>query len=77
MASFILLSAEQAGHVRGPSTASPGAALDPVARQGGIRILNVLVLADPAHAGVHDYLAALPRMDLADPAFPAAIDLPE
>lgn len=63
MAMFILLTEAQAAEVRGP-------ALDPVEHAGGTFILNVLVLSDPAHAEHHDTLAALPRMDSSDPAFP-------
>lgn len=77
MAMFILLTAEEARSVRGPSAVTAIAALDPIERQGGVFILGVAVLSDPAHAEFHDRLAALPQMDLNDPAFPAAIDLPE
>jgi hypothetical protein len=76
MATFIILAAENADHVRGPS-------LQPVGRQGGganpnpVFILNILVLSDPMHVAFWDYLGALPTMDLMDPDFPAAIELPE
>jgi hypothetical protein len=42
-----------------------------------VYILGVEVLADPAHAAHHAYLAALPRMDDSDPSFPAPYPLPE
>jgi hypothetical protein len=77
MALFILLTAGQADAVRGVSADVPSAALDPVARQGSVYILGVEVLADPAHAAHHAYLAALPRMDDSDPSFPAPYPLPE
>ncbi len=72
MTAFIILTAAEADHVRGPTT--PPAALDPIERQGGAFILPVAVLADPAHAMHHDFLAQLPTSTLDDPAFPAAID---
>lgn len=72
MARFILLTAAEADQVRGPTT--PPAALMPVERQGGVYILGVEVLDDPAHAGRHEYLAALPQLDDSDPAFPPASD---
>ena len=77
MALFILLTAGQADAVRGTSNVSPSAALDPVARQGGVYILGIEVLTDPAHASHHAYLAALPRMDDSDPSFPAPYPSPE
>jgi hypothetical protein len=67
MATFILMTSEQADHVRGP-------ALNPIERQGSVFILNTLVLSDPTHAQWHEYLSALPTMDLTDPAFPPAIE---
>lgn len=71
---FILLTAGHADHVRGPSVSVPSAALEPVARQGGVFILGAAVLADPAHAAHHDYLMKLPQMDSSDPAFPPELD---
>lgn len=73
MAMFILLTAEQADYVRGLSETVPSAALNPVERQGGVFILGVDVLADPAHESHWVYLAALPRMDSDDPEFPPPI----
>tara|TARA_R110000822_G_scaffold170213_1_gene310106 strand:- start:499 stop:714 length:216 start_codon:yes stop_codon:yes gene_type:complete len=70
---FILLGAAQADVVRGPST--PSAALNPTERQGGVFILGVEVLTDPAHAAHRDYLAVLPQMDSANPAFPPPVDV--
>lgn len=77
MALFILLTGEQSCSVRGPSAVTPAAALGPVERQGGVLILNALVLFDASHVAYHDFLAALPQLDSAEPAFPAAIDPPE
>ena len=74
MATFILLTAGQADHVRGPSISTPSAALEPVERQGGAFILGVAVLTDPAHEANHSYLAALPQMDDGDPEFPPEIE---
>lgn len=71
MSRFIILTAQQADAVRGP-TVSP-AALNPIGRQGGVWILGEAVLWDPAHAMHHDVLAGLPQMDAADPAFSAEI----
>jgi hypothetical protein len=70
MALFILLTSGQADAVRGVSESVPYAALDPVEREGDVYILGVEVLADPAHATHHDYLAALPCMDDSDLNFP-------
>lgn len=77
MAMFILLTAGQADHARGPSETDPGASLEPVERAGGVFILGVEVLADPAHAEYREYLAALPQMDSADPEFPGEYEPPE
>lgn len=74
MAMFILLTASEADHVRGPSATVPSSALEPVERQGGVFILGVGVLSDPAHAAHHDYLMELPQMDSSDPAFPPELD---
>lgn len=75
MALFIILTPEQADQVRGPTT--PPAVLMPVERQGGVYILGVEVLADAAHAEWHDYLAALPTLDISDPNFPPVIEPPD
>ena len=72
MPMFIILDAGQADSVRGPST--PSAALNPIERQGGVFVLGVEVLTDPAHEAHSDYLAALPQMDSSDPSFPAEIE---
>lgn len=72
MAMFILLTAGQADHVRGPSISTPAAALDPIERQGGALILGIDVLTDPAHAAHRDFLSVLPGLDSSDPSFPAA-----
>lgn len=57
---FIILTPDQADHVRGPT--APGAALMPISIEGSLFILPVEVLADPDHAMHHDYLAALPQI---------------
>jgi hypothetical protein len=72
MPGFIVLAADQAAHVRGP--ASPPYALEPIERQGGVFILPAGVLDHPAYAMHAVFLAALPRMDSADPSFPAPLD---
>jgi hypothetical protein len=75
MARFIILSQENRDRVLGPS-------LNPIERQptaatpDPVYILNVLVLSDPAHAAIWDYLGALPQMDLSDPDFPPAPEPP-
>jgi hypothetical protein len=66
MATFILMTSEQANYVR-------GLALNPIERQGDVFILNMLVLSDPTHEQWHEYLSALPTMDLTDPNFPPAL----
>lgn len=68
MATFIILDSDQADSVRGLS--SPSAALNPIEREGGVFLLGVEVLDDPAHAAHRDYLSALPRMDDSDLNFP-------
>lgn len=60
---FIILTQTQAGHVRGAT--GPLSALSPVALASGTEwVLPVSVLADPAHAIHHDYLAALPQREI-------------
>lgn len=74
MAMFILLSSyADTEEVRGPSASEPDAYLEPIERQGGIWILGVEVLDDPAHAAHHAYLSTFPQMDSANPAFPPAL----
>lgn len=74
MTMCILLTAERADHVCGPSATVPWAALPKIERQGGVFILGVEVLEDPAHEAHRDYLSALPQMDSSNPAFPAALE---
>jgi hypothetical protein len=69
---FIVLTADEAAHVRGP--AIPPYALEPIERQGGVFILPAGVLDHPAYAMHVEFLAVLPQMDSADPSFPAALD---
>jgi hypothetical protein len=76
MAMFILLTAEQADTVRGPSSSAPSAALAPVERQGGVFILGVEVLGDPAHEAHEALLGGLPQKDSGAPDFPPTIEPP-
>lgn len=71
MAMFILLTAGQADHVRGPSISTLAAALNPVEREGGVFVLGIDVLVDPSHEAHRDFLLVLPRLDGSDPSFPA------
>jgi hypothetical protein len=66
MTTLILLSAEDAGAVRGPSATVEGAALEPIALTDSRFILPIAVLDDPAHAAHRELLAGLPTADLAD-----------
>lgn len=68
---FILLTPEQAEHVRGLT--SEGAALMPVMTANGMYVLPVEVLDDPAHAMHHEYLSGLPQVENVD--FPPPVDL--
>jgi hypothetical protein len=70
METFILLTAGQADHVRGPSISTPAAALNPIERQDGIFLLSSDVLVDPAHETHRDFLRVLPLLGGADPSFP-------
>ena len=72
MPEFIVLTADQAAQVRGP--ALPPYALEPIERQGGVFILPADVLDHPAYEMHAEILAALPRLDSADPSFPAPLD---
>lgn len=73
MARFILLTPEQADHVRGPSTSTLSAALAPVERQGDTFILGAGVLDDPVHGAHRAYLALLPQLEDDAPSFPAPL----
>jgi hypothetical protein len=64
---FILLTSTEADSVRGLST--PSAALNPIEREGGVFLLGVEVLDDPAHKAHLDVLAKLPQKDIEDPDF--------
>lgn len=59
---MIILTAEQADAVRGPT--SPGAALDPIALVDGTFVLPIEVLADPAHQSKWADLNALPTREV-------------
>ncbi|MDB5487500.1 MAG: hypothetical protein JWQ58_1215 [Reyranella sp.] len=76
MAMFILLTGEQADHVRGPSAVTPAAALNPIERQGAVFILGVAVLSDPPHAAHWAFLVNLPQLDSGEPDFPPAPEAP-
>lgn len=58
---MILLNSDQAAGVRSQSTGS--ARLDPVHVGQGVYILPLAALSDPAHAGQHETLSALPKGD--------------
>lgn len=73
MSMFILLTADQARHVQGPSKIENWHVLAPVERQGGVFILGVEVLKDYVHEDHHEYLATLPQMDSEDLDFPPEI----
>ncbi|MBZ9674560.1 hypothetical protein [Mesorhizobium sp. ES1-1] len=62
---MIILTAEQADHVRGPTT--NGAALEPRELPDGVFILNEAVLTDPNHTVHHDFLATLPKRSVTIP----------
>jgi hypothetical protein len=63
MATFIVLTADQAAQVRGP--VSPPYVLDPVEWCAGVFIVEASVLDHPAYASRVEILAPLPRQDLA------------
>jgi hypothetical protein len=73
MALFILLSPRDAALVTGVSSTTPASVLLPVEFSGGVFVLGVEVLDDPAHARHHAFLASLPRLDRDDPAFPVEL----
>jgi hypothetical protein len=77
MASFIIMTSEEADQVRGPSAVNPAAALEPVERMGGVFILGVEVLDDPAHAAHKEFLSGLPTKDSGDPDFPGPMETQE
>jgi hypothetical protein len=61
----IVLTAEQATQVRGPSDEAPKlAALAPIALTDGRFILGVEVLDDPRHVEDRAFLSSLPQVDL-------------
>jgi hypothetical protein len=72
MPMFIVLTADEAAHVRGP--ASPPYALEPIERLDGVFILPAGVLDHSAYAMHAEFLAALPQIDGADPSFSVALD---
>lgn len=77
MANYILLTEEQAEHVRGPSIKDASAIINPVMRQSGIYILPKSLLTAEEHEVHREYLEALPWMDQDDPNFPKQIPLEE
>lgn len=65
MSTFIVLSANEAGSVSGPSTETPAlAALQPIALTDGRFILGDEVLTDPVHAEHVAFLSTLPTVEL-------------
>ena len=63
MPQVLILDKATRDEVLGPSTTHPNAHLDPVALTDGRYILGTEVLDDPAHAEVHDTLAACEVVD--------------
>jgi hypothetical protein len=57
---MLLLTAEQAALVRGPSANDPAAVLEPVALPDGRFAVPATVLDDPAHESFHEMLGSLP-----------------
>lgn len=64
MTTVILLSANDAAAVRGPSAETPAAALDPRPLTDGRYILPAAVLSDTLHVEDWPRLGALPQADL-------------
>lgn len=64
---MLLLTAEQAARVRGPSDVDPDAVLDPIALPDGSFGLPASVLDDPAHELHHQMLETLPWTSMAPP----------
>src|SRR5262245_61878703 len=62
----LLLTAEQAALVRGPSDIDPTAVLDPVALADGRFALPASVLDDPAHESLHQMLGGLPWASISE-----------
>lgn len=60
MTSLILLTAEQADIVRGPSSVDPAAQIVPRPLMDGRYVLNAAILDAPAHAEHSALLASLP-----------------
>ena len=68
---MLLLTAEEADQVRGPSAIDPAAVLEPVALPDGRFALPATVLDDPAHEPYHEMLGGLPWASIA-PLAPSA-----
>ena len=64
---MLLLTAEQAARVRGPSDIDPDAVLDPIALPDGSFALPASVLDDPVHELHHQMLGTLPWASMAPP----------
>jgi hypothetical protein len=60
----IILDADQAAQVHGPSEETNLSALNPLPLSDGRFYLGVAVLDDPDHAEWHDLLAACPQLTL-------------
>jgi hypothetical protein len=65
---MIILNDADVERVRGPSEIDPLSALDPVPVPGGLWMLPLAVLADPAHERFRDFLQGLPQEDIPSPA---------
>lgn len=64
---MIILTAEQASLVRGPSAGNPRMELEPLPLLDGTFILPEDVLTDPAHEAHHAFLSGLPTRDVSPP----------
>lgn len=71
---FIILSASDKATVEAGNPYRNGAVLLPVARQGGVYLLNASVLTNPDFAAAHASLAGLPVKALDDPTFPPPLN---
>lgn len=63
---MLLLTAQQAAMVRGPSAVDPTAMLSPVALDDGRFALPASVLDDPAHEAHHEMLGSLPLASVSE-----------
>lgn len=63
MSVLIILTAQQAASVTGPSKTNPQASCAPVPLADGTFALPVEMLKDPDHASIAGFLGALPQVD--------------